>query len=134
MDLVLTLSTVGAILLIALSWRLFQRTPRLVVSERGILDRSVGLGWIGWDEIEGAYQRRSQEQDAVILRLRASARLVGQLKRAGRSEASGVGDAFDLRLDLSDAEVTAVELVQEIMAHASPTAAVATTPPESRSR
>ena len=119
MDLALTLALAGVILLVALSFRLFRPSPRIEIGDRGILDRSLALGWIRWEEIEGAYQRRSQEHDAVFLRLRATERLLRKLRRAGRADATSVGQPFDLRLDLSDSEVSAVELMQEIMAHPS---------------
>jgi len=118
MDLGLVLGFAGVVLLIAMGWRLFRRAPRLEIGERGILDRGDGLGWIRWDEIEGAYQRRSQADDAVFLRLRVTERLLRKLRRVGRRDATEVGDTFDLRLDLSDSEVSSVEVVQEIMARA----------------
>jgi hypothetical protein len=114
----LGLGLAGLILLAAITWRLFRQTPRLEIGERGIRDPSVSPGWIRWDEIEGVYQRRSQEGDAVFLRLRATERLLRRLRR--RAGAPAPGDAFDLRLDLTDTGFSAVEVVQEIMAHASP--------------
>ena len=117
MDVAIVAGFVGLILLVALTWRTFQPAPRLEIGERGILDRGAKLGWIRWDEIEGAYQRRSEERSAVFLRLRATERLARRLRRAGRRLAPPVGQTFDLRLDLSDTGFTAVELVQEIMAH-----------------
>jgi len=118
MDLALVAGFAGLVVVVALTWRLFQPVPRLVIGERGILDRGAKLGWIRWDEIEGAYQRRSEDRDAVFLRLRATERLARRLRRAGRKQAPPVGQAFDLCLDLSDTGFSAVELVQEIMAHA----------------
>ena len=120
MDLALTLALAGVILLVAVGIRLFRPAPRIEIGDRGILDRSLGLGWIRWEEIEGAYQRRSQEHDAVFLRLRATERLLRKLRRADRDGATELGQVFDLRLDMSDTEVSSVELVQEIMAHAAP--------------
>lgn len=118
MDLAIVLGFAGLTLLVALTWRLFQPAPRLEIGERGILDRSAKLGWIRWDEIEGAYQRRSEDRDAVFLRLRTTERLRRRLRRSRRREAPAAGEPFDLCLDLSDTGFSAVELVQEIMAHA----------------
>jgi hypothetical protein len=53
----------------------------------------------------------------VFLRLRTTERLAGRLRRAGQRKPASVGQKFDLRLELSDTGFTAVELVQEIMAH-----------------
>ena len=122
MDLVVGLGIAAALLLVLLTWQLLRGTPRLEIGERGIRDRGfLGSGWIRWEEIEGVYQRRSQEGDAVFLRLRATERLVRRLRRRGNpGDVPAVGSAFDVRLDLSDSEFSAVEVVQEIMAHASP--------------
>lgn len=117
MDLPIVAGLLGLILVVALTWRMFQPAPRFEIGERGILDRGAKLGWIRWDEIEGAYQRRSEARSAVFLRLRATERLAHRLRRVGRRQAPSVGQTFDLRLDLSDTGFTAVELVQEIMAH-----------------
>lgn len=106
----------GLAILATWAWRLIHRATRLEFGERGILDRNLGLGWIRWDEIEGAYQRHALEQTSVFLRLRPTERILrrlGQRREAGPGRA---GRSFDVRVDLTDADLTAVELVQEIMA------------------
>jgi len=117
MDVPLVTAFLGLIVLVALTWRMFQPVPRLEIGERGILDRGAKLGWIRWDEIDGAYQRRAVDPTAVFLRLRTTERLARHLRRVGRRKSPSVGQTFDVRLDLSDTGFTAVELVQEIMAH-----------------
>ena len=82
-----------------------------MIGERGILDRSLGIGWIRWDEIDGAYQRRQHDQDSLYIKLRSGARSLMRLKRRRESEGSG-----DLRLDLRGTSLSAVELLQEILA------------------
>ena len=117
MDVPIVAGLLGLILVIALTWRMFQPAPRLEIGERGILDRGAKLGWIRWDEIDGAYQRRSVDPTAVFLRLRITERLARLLRRADPRRSPSVGQTFDLRLDLADTGFTTVELVQEIMAH-----------------
>jgi len=119
MDVLAGLGFAGVLVLATIAWRLLRQTQRLEIGERGIRGREITNGWIRWDEIEGAYQRRSQEGDAVFLRLRLTERLLRRLRGLpNRPEALGVGDAFDLRLDLTDTGFSAVEVVQEIIAHA----------------
>ena len=117
MDVAIVAGFLSVIVVVALTWRMFQPAPRLQIGERGILDRAAKLGWVRWDEIEGAYLRRSEEPTAVFLRLRITERLARRLRRAEPRQAPSVGQSFDLRLDLADTGFTAVELVQEIMAH-----------------
>jgi len=80
----------------ALAW--YACVPvRLRVGRRGIHDRKLRLGWIRWDEIEGAYQPNAADVQSLRLKLR----------RARRS--------FEVRLDLADSDVTPIQLLQEIV-------------------
>ena len=101
---VMLLGMMGALTII-LSW-LFRSRPRLVVTDRGILDRSLGLGWICWDEIEGAYQSRP----GVSLRLRPQTRAARRLRRK-RNPA----EELTVRVDLDGTDVTPVELLQAVV-------------------
>ena len=103
-----------------LVWRLVHRGPGLVVGERGILQR--GLGWIPWDEIEGAYPPSIDEGDTLRLRLRLTDRLARVLRSRKRLDVNGPAeDSVEVRLDLAHSEINAVELLQEILAHGPPT-------------
>ena len=66
--------------IVLLSWRLLDPALRFAVSERGIRDRTLGLGWIRWDEIEGAYQPTAHDRDGLRLKLRLSRRLARRLR------------------------------------------------------
>jgi len=94
------------------SWRLLNPRHQLTIGERGILDRSLELGWIRWDEIEGAYQPSSRQDDCISLRLRVTERLARRLHSRGR-EAKG---SLEVRLNLAGTDTSAVELLQLIMA------------------
>jgi hypothetical protein len=114
----LTIAIAAGLGLLILLWRLLNPPPRLVVSERGILQRGLGWGWIHWDEIEGAYPPSLDETDAVRLRLRVSERLARVLRRRRRLAAdTPVEDSIELRVSLAGSEYNAVELLQEILAH-----------------
>lgn len=120
MDLLVALGILGTLALMTWTWRTVHQAPRLEIGERGILDRTLGLGWIRWEEIEGAYQRRSIDQDSVFIRLHLSRRIRRRLDALKRKPAaSSPSDSLDVRLDLTGTDVTPVDIVQEIMAHGS---------------
>ena len=99
-----------------MGWRLMRPSLRLLVTQRGILDRHLRLGWIHWDEIEGAYQPNAQDTDGLRVRLRVGRRLGRKLRR--RATGGGAPDArsMDVRFDLSGSDITPVELLQHILA------------------
>jgi hypothetical protein len=113
-------SAAGVALAILL-WFLSHRTPRLVVGDRGIRQRGQGWGWIPWEEIEGAYPPTAGETDILRLRLRVTERLARILRKRRRmDEHAPLEDRLEIRLDLADSDVNAVELLQEILAHQPP--------------
>jgi hypothetical protein len=117
MDLLVALGIVGTLVLLTWTWKTVHQSAKLEIGERGILDRTLGLGWIRWDEIEGAYQRRSLDQDSVFIRLRLSRRIRRRLDGLKRKPTALPSHSLDIRLDLAGTDVTPVEVVQEIMAH-----------------
>ena len=117
MDWLVALGILGTLTLLTWTWKTVHPAPRLEIGERGILDRTLGLGWIRWDEIEGAYQRRSLDQDSVFIKLRLSRRIRRRLDGLNRRPAAAPSSSLDIRLDLTGTDVTPVDIVQEIMAH-----------------
>ena len=103
----------AAFALVVVLWVVLYTRPRLQLSERGFLDRDLRLGWIGWDEIEGAYTPSVHDVEGLRLRVRPGARLLRKLRR--RSDAVAENGAYELRLDLSDTAVSPVELLQEVL-------------------
>ncbi len=103
----------AAFALVVVLWVVLYPRPRLQLTERGFLDRDLRLGWIGWDEIEGAYTPNVNDSEGLRLRVRPGARLLRRLRRRGVSV--GNDGAYELRLDLSDAAVSPVELLQEVL-------------------
>jgi len=99
-----------AVGLLILASRTLRPRLRLLVDERGILDRRLRLGWIHWDEIEGAYPPSARDGEALRVRLRL---------RRRRSRGLSVPDSgfSDVRLDLAGSPITAAELLQEILRH-----------------
>jgi len=110
-----------AFALVAVLWVVLYPRPRLQLTERGFLDRDLRLGWIGWDEIEGAYTPNVRDADGLRIRVRPGARLLRKLRR--RKDAVAEDGAYELRLDLSDTSVSPVELLQEVLSRTGETAA-----------
>ena len=111
------LLAIGLALLVML-WR-WSNPPRLEIGERGILDRSLGWGWIPWNEIEGAYPPTADRSETVRLKLRVTDRLARVLRKDKRgSDWDGPPrDSVEIQLDLKDSELNAVEVLQEILSH-----------------
>lgn len=106
-----------AFLLVAALWVVLYPRPRLQLTERGFLDRELGLGWIGWNEIEGAYTPSVGDSLGLRLRVRPGAKLLRRLSRRKDSSATADG-TFEVRLDLSETDVSPVELLQEVLSRA----------------
>ena len=111
-----TILIAAAFGLVALLWVVLYPRPRLVMDGRGILDRQLHVGWIGWDEIEGAYPPNVQDTDGLRLKLRPGGRLLPRLKRRlGLSPAAD--GSYELRIDLSETDMTPVEMLREVLSH-----------------
>jgi len=66
-------------------WQIFDSRPRLIIDERGILDRTLGVGVIHWADIEGAYTRSIQGNDFICLQLRNTDQYVRRLSKVKRA-------------------------------------------------
>ena len=113
------MSTVETILigiafaLVAILWVVLYPRPRLQMTERGFFDRNLRLGWIGWEEIEGAYTPNTHDVEGLRLRLRPGAKLLRRLR--GRGDDARKDGTYELRLDLSETDISSVELLQEVL-------------------
>lgn len=104
-------------LLAAAWWRRHARRSRVSCSDRGLLARGLGLGWIPWEQIEGAYPPTRRDPDALFLRLRVGESLAAKLRgqAARRRRDPRPGETFDVRVDLAGAAMSPAELLQEIL-------------------
>jgi len=109
----------AAFVLVATLWVTLYPRPRLQLTERGFFDRDLRLGWIGWDEIEGAYPPSVQDVEGLRLLVRPGARLQRKLRERSDAEATDDG-AYELRLDLSETDISPVELLQEVLSRSGP--------------
>jgi len=112
-----TIALMFAASLALLLWRLLNPPPLLVIDDRGILDRRLHLGWIRWDEIEGAYS--APPEGGVVLRVRVSERLSRALRgrRPSGMRNRTVPDRVEIPVHLRGTELSEFELLQEILAH-----------------
>jgi hypothetical protein len=101
-----------AFILVAILWVMLNPRPRLQLTDRGFFDRNLRLGWIGWDEIEGAYTPNKRDE-ALRLRLRPGEKLLRRLR--GRDADIGGDGTCELSLDLSETDISSVELLQEVL-------------------
>ena len=62
--------------------QLFDSRPRLKIDERGINDRTLGVGLIPWSEITNAYVKSMQGNDFICLAVRDPNRWIGGLSPA----------------------------------------------------
>jgi hypothetical protein len=97
---------------VALLWRWMVPRTNLVISTRGILDRRLGVGWIRWDEIEGAYRMQDGNTDGVRLRVRVTDRLARRLRRCCGRPVQG---RVEVPLELDGTSVSGVEILQSIL-------------------
>jgi hypothetical protein len=60
-------------------WKLLDRRPRVVIDEYGIFDRMLGVGWITWPDIDGAYVSAVNGVEFICLRVRKPSSYLGKL-------------------------------------------------------
>lgn len=97
-------------------WRVLNPPPLLEISERGIRDRRLALGWLEWHAIEGAYRPRYNEGDRLLLRVNVDERLGRRLRRR-KVQDPALPERLELQLDLTGTGYSEVEVLHEIMAH-----------------
>lgn len=98
-------------------WQLIDSRPRLVIDDKGVMDRTLGLGVIPWSEMEGAYLKSIHGQDFVCLELRNTDRWLERLsplKRKLTSANVALGFA-PINLNLSGVSADAGQVLQLIL-------------------
>jgi hypothetical protein len=51
-------------------WQIADARPRLIIDERGVIDRTLGVGRIEWADVEGAYVISISGNDFICLELK----------------------------------------------------------------
>ena len=110
------MGTIGLILLTVATglavffWRTLNPAPQLAITDRGIFDRRLGLGWLDWNSIEGAYRPRTPTGNRVVLRVRVDERIGSAISKEGPVV------LVELPLDLTGSSYSEVDVLQEVMA------------------
>jgi hypothetical protein len=60
-------------------WQLIDPRPRLIIDEHGIYDRTFGVGWIAWSDIDDAYMHSTQGVEFICLRVLDPSSYLGKL-------------------------------------------------------
>jgi hypothetical protein len=60
-------------------WQFYDARPRVVIDDHGILDRTLAIGTIPWDDIEGAHLKWLHGHPHLCLDLRDSAKYTARL-------------------------------------------------------
>jgi hypothetical protein len=77
----------GSCALIAV-WQLVDNRPRLIIDDYGVMDRTLGIGVIPWDEIENAFLRSISGCAFVCLVLRDPEKYTQNFSKVRRAMAS----------------------------------------------
>ena len=98
-------------------WQIVDERPRLVIDERGVLDRTLGVGWIDWLDIEAARVMSIAGNDFIALELRNPEKYwvrLSNVKRAMASANRRLGFS-DFNLNLSGVEAKTEEVFELLM-------------------
>ncbi len=102
-------------------WQLLDSRPRLIIDDRGVFDRTLGIGAIPWSEIADAYPRTIASSSFVCLVLRQPERFLSLLPRRRRAFASlnqQLGFT-DFSINLTGVAVDPAEVCELILKRAS---------------
>jgi len=98
-------------------WQILDRRPRLKIDDTGIVDRTLGVGKIAWEDIEGAFVKSIQGNDFICLNLRNNKKYTDKLssvKKAMISANEKLGFT-PISLNLSGVDTNANEILELIM-------------------
>lgn len=98
-------------------WQIADSRPRLIIDERGVLDRTLGVGRIAWSDIQEAYVRSIAGNDFICLELKNPAQYeqnLSQVKRAMASANRGLGFT-DFNINLSGVDASTAEVFELLM-------------------
>ncbi|HEX8070199.1 MAG TPA: STM3941 family protein [Pyrinomonadaceae bacterium] len=91
--------------------------PRLIIDERGVVDRTLGVGRISWGDIEAAYVRSINGNDFICLELKNPAKYARKLSKVKRAMATanrGLGFT-DFSLNLSGVDASTDEVFELVL-------------------
>ncbi|HRH40153.1 MAG TPA: STM3941 family protein [Pyrinomonadaceae bacterium] len=98
-------------------WQIADSRPRLIIDEQGVLDRTLGVGRIDWEDIIAAYVRSISGNDFICLELKNPdyyAQKLSPVKRGMAAANRGLGFT-DFNLNLSGVDANTDEVIELIM-------------------
>jgi hypothetical protein len=101
-------------------WQFLDTRPRLRISDKGILDRTLGVGVIRWADIENAYVRSINHESFICLLLRneeAYASQLSPLKRKLQAANQALGFT-PFSVNLSGVDLNPEQLLEYILKQA----------------
>ncbi len=121
----LVIAAAGLCAVVFAARRLSDRSPQIVISEDGFLDRRLPIGVVPWTEIAGASVIKASRQKFVTLQLRDPEMFLHSLsdlsRRLGRFQSSvGLGD---LPVGCVGLDRTPEQIARAILEHATPPSA-----------
>jgi len=69
---------------LAFIFPLFDARPRIILDDKGLFDRTLGVGLIPWSEITGAYAKSMRGNDFISLELKDDEKWLNKLSRFKR--------------------------------------------------
>jgi hypothetical protein len=98
-------------------WQIADSRPRLIMDARGVLDRTLGVGYIAWSDIQAAYVRSISGNDFICLELKNPekyARKLSKVKRAMSAANRNLGFT-DFNLNLSGIDARTDEIFELVI-------------------
>lgn len=98
-------------------WQIVDSRPRLKIDDTGIMDRTLGVGIISWQDIEGAYIKSIQNNNFICLNLNNNdkyLRKITSVRKAMISANEKLGFT-PISLNLSGVDCNANEILELIM-------------------
>ena len=98
-------------------WQIADARPRLIIDERGVVDRTLGVGRIAWSDIEAAYVRSINGNDFICLELRNAEKYSQKLSKVKRAMAAANRSLgfTDFNLNLSGVDANTAEVFELLM-------------------
>lgn len=98
-------------------WQIIDSRPRLVIDERGVIDRTLGVGRINWDDIDAAYVLSISGNDFICLELKNPERYLQRLSPVKRAMAKANRQLgfTDFNLNLSGVDARTDEVFELLM-------------------
>jgi hypothetical protein len=96
-----------------LLWQIIDRRPRLVIDSDGVIDRTLGIGLIVWDDIESANLYSAGEHDFIGLVVRDPQKYMDRMSWL-RRKMTNLNSAFGfngINLNLTGITITSEEVL-----------------------